>query len=76
MTPGEMLRNGHRRLFAEEHIVYSVMVLVVVAAATFYAVYTHDHSGNIWIVYGTAIGLSKGGARGGQPRRRSDERNG
>lgn len=72
MSPVDALRNGYRRILAEEHIVYTITVWIVVAFATFYAVYTHDHSGNIWIVYGTAIGLSKGAGRTAVNTRRGD----
>ena len=73
MSPVDLMRNGYRRLLAEEHIVYTLIVLLVVAVATFYAVYTRDHSGNIWIVYGTAIGLSKGASRSQATAQRKDD---
>lgn len=72
MSPLQTARTGYRRLIAEEHIVYSVIVILVIATATFYAISTHDHSGNIWIVYGTAIGLSKGASRTSNSRSTDD----
>ena len=51
MSPGEIVRNGKRRLLAEEHIAYALVLSLVLLCATVYAIYTRDHSANIWAVY-------------------------
>jgi hypothetical protein len=70
-----MARYGLRRLLAEEHIIYAIVVIVVLVVATIYALVTGDHSGNIWIVYGTGLGFAGRSAvrPAGSPRsRRTD----
>jgi hypothetical protein len=51
VSPGEAVRSGKRRLLAEEHIAYSLVLGLVILASTFYAVATKDHSANVWAVY-------------------------
>jgi len=41
-------------------LIHAVVVLVITAGATFYAAATNDHSGNIWIVYGSGIAYAAG----------------
>ena len=72
MSPGELVKNGKRRLLAEEHIVYAIVLLAVVFAATIYAVYNKDKSGNVWIVYGAVVAGIFGRS---SPRPPSKERN-
>lgn len=73
MTPGEMIRYGweNRSWLAQEHLVHAGVVVIVLIMATIYAIETGDHSGNVWIVYGSAIGYAAGrsGTSGRQPRK-------
>lgn len=58
MSPGEIVRNGTRRLLAEEHIAYALVLSLVLICATVYAIYTKDHSANVWAVYvGVVTGI-------------------
>lgn len=43
-------------------IIHAIVVVIVIVTATVYAVATTDHSGNVWIVYGSAIGYAAGRA--------------
>lgn len=69
MSPAEMVRAARRSAisFAEDHIVHAMVVVIVIVAATVYAAIGHDRSGNVWIVYGSAIGYAAG--RSGAMRR-------
>jgi hypothetical protein len=55
VSPGDLIRNGRRRLLAEEHIVYAAVLLAVVIASTMYAIQISDHSENVWVVYGAVV---------------------
>lgn len=41
-------------------VVHAVVVLAITIGATIYAAVTNDHSGNIWIVYGSGIAYAAG----------------
>lgn len=43
-------------------IIHATVVCFVTTAATVYALVTTDHSGNVWIVYGSAIAFAAGRA--------------
>lgn len=58
MSPTEFARNSARRLLAEEHIAYALVLSLVLICATVYAIYTKDHSANVWAVYvGVVTGI-------------------
>lgn len=43
-------------------MIHAGLVAFIIVAATVYAVVTHDHSDNIWIVYGSAVAFAAGRA--------------
>lgn len=69
MSPVQVARNVWRAssTLAEDHIVHALVVVIVIVAATLYATLTRDHSANVWIVYGSAIGYAAGRS-GARPR--------
>lgn len=74
MTPAELLTSirDASPAWAEDHIIHALVVVIVICAATTYAALVPaDHSGNVWIVYGSAIGYAAGrsGARAPATRR-------
>jgi len=65
--------------WAEDHIVHAVVVVIVIVAATVYASAANDHSANVWIVYGSAIGYAagrSGAQRGVREQRRNEDARG
>lgn len=72
MSPGELIKAGQRRLLAEEHIVYAIVLLAVVIAATVYGIYDHDRSGNVWVVYGAVVAGIFGRSSPGRGARKGD----
>lgn len=67
MSPVDTVRSvwRGRPAWLEDHVVHALVVVLVISVATVYATVTEDHSGNVWIVYGSAIGYAAGrsGAR-------------
>lgn len=43
-------------------LIHGVLVAFIVIAATVYAAIAHDHSDNIWIIYGSAVAFAAGRA--------------
>lgn len=41
-------------------MIHATVVVIVVVASVVYALAGHDHSGNVWIVLGSAIGYAAG----------------
>jgi len=75
MSPGDIVRAGKRHFLEEEHIAYSCVLVIVVIAATIYAIDTKDHSANVWAVYvGTVTGIF--GLLTGRRGARREDRNG
>lgn len=67
MSPGEAMRSIRNSIWAEDHIIHALVVVVVIVAATIYAgMVPADHSGNVWIVYGSAIGYAAGRSGAGR----------
>ncbi|HET7047866.1 MAG TPA: hypothetical protein VFI54_06300 [Solirubrobacteraceae bacterium] len=75
MSPAEMVRSAwrSRSLLAQEHIVHAIVVIIVLITATVYADTTQDRSGNVWIVYGSAIGYAAGRSGSRSSTRRDDD---
>ena len=73
MSPGEVLHQIRNAApsWAEDHIVHAMVVVIVIIASTVYAsMVPADHSGNVWIVYGSAIGYAAGRSGARPPVRR------
>lgn len=45
---------------ASNDIIHAIVVLVIVIAATVFSAITNDHSGNVWIVYGSGVAYAAG----------------
>lgn len=56
---------AHTKKTLREVEVHALVVVFVVVASTIYAVLAHDHSSNVWIVYGSAVAYAAG--RSGAP---------
>lgn len=55
---------GGMTLFARHasDVIHAGLVVFICTSATVYALVAHDHSDNIWIVYGSAIAFAAGRA--------------